>query len=104
MVHHKQWVYLEHWLGLKEIATLESKPGIPPSSWHLSRVLKQLRRQPAKMVIYATYQDSRPAHWLSRKAGIAAVALPATVGGTKKAINLFALFDDIMERLGGAVK
>ncbi|MEN8216763.1 MAG: zinc ABC transporter substrate-binding protein [Pseudomonadota bacterium] len=104
VVHHKSWVYLEHWLGLKEIATLEPKPGIPPSSWHLARVLKQLKRQPAKMVIYAAYQESRPAHWLSRKAGIPVVELPFTVGGTREAKDLFALFDETLKRLRGAVK
>jgi len=104
VVHHKSWVYLEHWLGLKEIATLEPKPGIPPSSWHLARVLKQLKRQPAKMVIYAAYQESRPAHWLSQKAGIPVVELPFTVGGTREATDLFALFDETLKRLRGAVK
>jgi len=104
VVHHKNWIYLEHWLGLKEIATLEPKPGIPPSSWHLARVLKQLKRQPAKMVIYTAYQDSRPARWLSQKAEIPAVVLPFTVGGTTEATNLFTLFDDTLKRLREAIK
>jgi zinc/manganese transport system substrate-binding protein len=104
VVHHKSWVYLEHWLGLKEIATLDPKPGIPPSSWHLAQVLKQLKRQPAKMVIYAAYQESRPAHWLSQKAGIPVVELPFTVGGARDATDLFALFDETLKRLLGAIK
>jgi zinc/manganese transport system substrate-binding protein len=104
VVHHKNWIYLEHWLGLKEIATLEPKPGIPPSSWHLAQLLKQLKRQPAKMVIYAAYQESRPARWLSQKAGIPAVVLPFTVGGTTEATNLFTLFDDTLKRLLRAIK
>src|SRR3546814_13627776 len=28
---HKGWVYMYHWLGMNEVATLEPKPGIPPS-------------------------------------------------------------------------
>jgi zinc/manganese transport system substrate-binding protein len=104
VVHHNNWVYLEHWLGLKEIATLEPKPGIPPSSWHLAQILKQLKSQPAKMVIYAAYQESRPAHWLSQKAGIPVVELPLTVGGTTEASDLFTLFDDTLKRLRSALK
>jgi len=34
VVHHRSWVYLEKWLGLKEVAALEPKPGIPPTSAH----------------------------------------------------------------------
>ena len=40
--------YLENWLGLKQVAALEPKPGVEPSSAHLSGVLGQLQRQPAK--------------------------------------------------------
>ncbi len=104
VVHHKSWIYLERWLGLKEIATLEPKPGIPPSSRHLAGVLNQLKHRPAKMVIYAAYQDSRPADWLSQKAGIPAVVLPFTVGGTTEARDLFTLFDDTLKRLRDAIK
>ncbi|EDN67981.1 conserved hypothetical protein [Beggiatoa sp. PS] len=104
VVHHNSWVYLEHWLGLKEIATLEPKPGIPPSSWHLAQILKQLKSQPAKMIIYAAYQESRPAHWLSQKAGLPVVELPFTVGGTTEASDLFTLFDETLKRLRGALK
>ena len=37
VVHHRSWVYLERWLGLEEIAALEPKPGVPPTSAHLAR-------------------------------------------------------------------
>src|SRR5262249_24704488 len=30
--YHKSWAYLEDWLGLREAATIEPKPGIPPGS------------------------------------------------------------------------
>ena len=40
VVHHNSWVYLQHWLGLEVVGTLEPKPGIPPSSTHLSRLLE----------------------------------------------------------------
>jgi zinc/manganese transport system substrate-binding protein len=37
--------------------------------------------------------------WLSRQAGIPAVKLPFTVGGTEGAKDLFGLFDDTLARL-----
>ncbi|MEZ5453102.1 MAG: zinc ABC transporter substrate-binding protein [Thiothrix sp.] len=104
VVHHKSWVYLQDWLGLKEIATLEPKPGVPPTTAHLTSVLQQLQTTPASMVIYSAYQNPRSAQWLSGKAGIPAVLLPSTVGGTPEASALFKLFDDIIQRLTGAVK
>ena len=99
VVQHKGFPYLEDWLGLKQVATLEPKPGVEPSSTHLTGVLAQLQRQPAKMVIRAAYNSDRPSQWLSERAKIPAVALPFSVGGTDKAKDLFSLFDDTIARL-----
>jgi len=96
---HKGWVYLYEWLGMQEVATLEPKPGIPPSAGHLERVLADLQRTPARMVVRAAYQDARPAQWLSERAGIPVVELPFSVGGTPGADDLFGLFDVTLERL-----
>lgn len=104
VVQHKGFPYLEDWLGLREVATLEPKPGVEPTSSHLSEVLAQLQRQPAKMVIRASYNSDRPSQWLSEKAKIPAVALPFTVGGSDRAKDLFSLFDDTVQRLLDAAK
>jgi zinc/manganese transport system substrate-binding protein len=96
---HKGFAYLYDWLGLKEVAVLEPKPGVEPSPSHLQEVLSTLKGTPARMVIYAAYQDPRPSEWLSTNAGIAAVKLPFTVGGADGAKDLFSLFDDTVARL-----
>ena len=99
VVQHKGFPYLEDWLGLKQVATLEPKPGVEPSSAHLAEVLAKLQKQPAKMVISAAYNSDRPSQWLSERAKIPAVALPFTVGGSARAEDLFSLFDDTIARL-----
>ncbi len=99
VVQHKAFPYLQEWLGLRELATLEPKPGVEPTSSHLAEVLAQLQRQPAKMVIRAAYNDDRASVWLSEQAKIPAVALPFSVGGDSRAKDLFGLFDDTMQRL-----
>jgi len=104
VVQHKGFPYLEDWLSLKEVAALEPKPGVEPTSDHLAQVLVQLQRQPAKMVIRAAYDSDRPSQWLSDKAKIPAVALPYTVGGTERAKDLFSLFDDTLQLLLEASK
>jgi zinc/manganese transport system substrate-binding protein len=101
---HKAFVYLYDWLGMKEVAVLEPKPGVEPSASHLQEVLAALKATPARMVLYAAYQDSRPSDWLSSNAGIPAVKLPFTVGGTDAAADLFGLFDDTLARLLAAVR
>ena len=99
VTHHKDWTYLFDWLGLREVATLEPKPGLPPSAGHLAELKQQLITQPAKMVIRAAYQDARASEWLQKQTGVPVVVLPYTVGGTEQAGDLFALFDDTLNRL-----
>ena len=96
---HKAFVYLYDWLGMKEVAVLEPKPGVEPTASHLQEVLATLKNTPARMVLYSAYQDPRPSEWLSKNAGIAAVKIPFTVGGTDTAKDLFGLFDDTVARL-----
>jgi zinc/manganese transport system substrate-binding protein len=96
---HKAFVYLYDWLGLKEVAVLEPKPGVEPSAAHLQSVLTTLKATPARMVLHAAYQDGRPSEWLGKNAGITKVTLPFTVGGSDGAKDLFGLFDDTVARL-----
>jgi zinc/manganese transport system substrate-binding protein len=104
VTHHKDMVYLIAWLGMREVGNLEPKPGLEPSSSHLAGLLDQLKQSPARLVLRTPYQSERASEWLAEKAGIKAVMLPNTIGGSDAATDLFALFDDILARLLGAVK
>jgi len=104
VTQHRGWTYLFDWLGMEDAGELEPKPGVPPSAGHLAELKAQLASRPARMVIYAAYQNPRAARWLARETGIPAVELPFTVGGTAAAKDLFTLFDDTLARLLGALK
>ena len=99
VVHHKFWTYLNHWLGLEQIATLEVKPGIAPTSRHLSEVLVLLQQTPARAVIRAPFQDRRASQWLHGRTQISMLELPYTVGGNDESSDLFALFNSTLNLL-----
>ena len=102
-VQHKTWIYLESWLGLKRVVALEPKPGVPASSGYLAQVLGVLQKTPVKMVIRSAYEDGRSSDFVSQRAGIPAVVLPYTVGGSPGARDLYSLYDDTLTRLLGAI-
>jgi zinc/manganese transport system substrate-binding protein len=104
IAHHKGFPYMNNWLGLKEVAELEPKPGMEPSAAYLGHVLNELQQHPAKMVIRAAYQNERPSEWIAERAHIPAVELPFTVGGTPQATDLFTMFDDTIQRLLAGLK
>jgi zinc/manganese transport system substrate-binding protein len=104
ITHHKSWVYLERWLGLQEVGNLEPIPGLPPTAGHLSQLVKRFSNNGADVIVRSPYQDDRASEWLEDRAGIPAVVLPLTVGGTEEATDLFSWFDDIIDRLLGATQ
>ena len=75
IVHHNSWMYLQEWIGLSQLATLEPKPGIPPSSTYLSQLLSKSQLNNAYGIVYASFQNDKAANWLSQKTGIPSVAL-----------------------------
>jgi zinc/manganese transport system substrate-binding protein len=99
ITHHNSWVYLEDWLGLAVVANLESVPGLPPTATHLSLLTKEFAGQGADLIVRSPYQDDRASLWLSDRTGIPAVVLPLTVGGSDEAVDLFGLFDSILQRM-----
>jgi len=99
LVQHRAFPYLQNWLGLKEIGSLEPKPGVEASSAYLADILAQQAVQPAKMVIRPAYQYDTPSLWIAERAKIPAVTLPFTIGGTPEAKDLFSLYEDTLRRL-----
>ena len=99
VVHHKNLSYLNAWLGLREVGSLEPKPGIPPTTAHLANLVARMQAEPAKVIVYMAYNNPQAAEFLSERTKIPAVMLPFTVGGSDGAKDLFGLFDDTLARL-----
>jgi len=104
VVYHKDMSYFINWTGMREVGSLEPKPGIPPTPTHLAELVEQMKRSPAKVVVYSPYNNPGAAQFLSERTGIPVAPLPFTVGGTPKAKDLFGLFDDTIERLRAVTK
>ncbi len=104
VVHHISWVYLWDWLGVQQIGALEPKPGVPPTSGHLSSLIAVTRNSDTLAIVRAAYQDRKPADWLSQRTDVPAVTLPYTVGGDAQSKDLFGLFDSTIAKLLRAAK
>lgn len=104
VVMHRDQAYLCHWLGLREVASIEPKPGVPPSAGYLSQLVSDLSASPPRLILLNAYNDRRAADWLSDRIHAPVVTLPFSVGGTPGARDLFGLFDDTMSRLLKAVQ
>lgn len=99
VVYHRNLSYLLNWLDMKEIADLEPAPGIPPTSGHLVRLLKVVKKQQPVFILQTEYQDKKSGQWLADKSGTPLIILPFTVGGNQQSGDLFKLFDVTLQLL-----
>ena len=98
---HTGFGYLWRWLGLRQVADLEPRPGMAPTPGHLQRLLEGLRAAPPMAIVASSYQDPRPGRWLSGQLGgpVPVLVLPATVPEDADADALIRWMDGLLAEL-----
>lgn len=99
VIMHRDQAYLCRWLGLTEVASIEPKPGVPPTAAYLGQLVAKLGASPPRMILINAYNDAKAANWLSQRVKSPVVTLPFSVGGDPAAKDLFALFDVTLDKL-----
>ena len=95
ITQHASFAYLWAWLGLKPIADLEPRPGVPPTASHLEKVLALSKTQQPAGIIIAQHHDPKPGRWLANNLGLEGklLILPATVSD-EQAGSIIRWFDN----------
>jgi zinc/manganese transport system substrate-binding protein len=101
--HHVNYSYLIAFLGMRLVGTLEPKPGVEPTSSRLNDLIQQQSSNPAKLIVRSSYHSSTASEWLAERANAPAVMLPATVGGTAGATDLFGMYEEAIRRMLSAI-
>jgi zinc/manganese transport system substrate-binding protein len=83
VVFHPQWIYFLTRFGLVQAATLEDRPGIPPTPSHLVHVIRQMRADGIKVILVEPWNDRKLADRVADEAGAKALVLAPMVGGVK---------------------
>lgn len=92
VTHHKEWTYLDDFLGTTSIATLEPKPGIPTSLGYLSKLQASLKGEQVLAIIRKPSDPSKASKWLAGRLNRPQLELPYSVD-KHTAKDLFELFD-----------
>ena len=79
VAYHASLVYLLDWLGLRELATLEPRPGIAPDPGQLAKVVGMMRASNVKVVALEAYYPQGSATQVARITGGKVVVLPGGV-------------------------
>ncbi len=99
IAYHSSFRYLFNWLGIEQVADLEPKPGIPPSSSHLAKLVNRSQEGDVMAILVTSYQDERGANWLGERTDLPVLILPMSVGGNSDSTDLFSLYDSVITML-----
>ena len=92
--HHKSFSYFIKWANLKEVGSIEPKPGLPPTIRDLNNLYTSVKDIEELLIIRSPYDPAKGATWLGEKASRPAIVMPYTIGGNAKVTDLFSLFDE----------
>ncbi|MBN2316940.1 MAG: zinc ABC transporter substrate-binding protein [Sedimentisphaerales bacterium] len=104
VVYHKNWSYFLQLFGLEEAATIESKPGIPPSPRSVTNLVKMMQDDKISIILAANYFDEHKVKTVADRTGAKAVIVPLFVGGAPGMDTYFQLFDYWVNGLVEAAK
>jgi zinc/manganese transport system substrate-binding protein len=104
VVYHPQWIYFLTRFGLIESGWVEERPGIPPSPGHLVRLVRTMKDERVKVLIYAPWNDQKLAEKIAEEAGAKPVLLAQMVGGVKGADTYIAAIDYNIRTLSQALR
>ena len=99
VTYHKSWVYFSEWAGLKEVGTVEPKPGIPPSPAHVVKTINLIREKKITLIIMEPFYPKGVTQEVAKETNAKLLILPAEVHGTPEAKTYFGLFDAIVKAL-----
>ncbi len=80
VTYHKSWIYFTEWAGFTEVAFVEPKPGLPPSSGHVAKVLGVISARKVPLILQEEWYSANTTELLASKGGAALVRVPGSPG------------------------
>jgi ABC-type Zn uptake system ZnuABC Zn-binding protein ZnuA len=103
---HNMWPYFARRFGLRVVAHMEPKPGVPPTTQHLGTVAQQMRAEQVRLVLANPYYDPGHAQFLASNAGAKIANVAHQVGSRPGTDDYLSMVDynvrQLVAALGGS--
>lgn len=99
-VYHREFAYFASRFGLNEVASIEEKPGVPPSAAHIQAVTGKLKEANVRVVLRTAWNDARTTSSVAERIGAKAIAVLISVGsgaGTET-------YEDLIRTIGRLIR
>lgn len=105
ITQHASFGYVWAWLGMRPIADLEPRPGVPPTASHLEKVIAMSKAEQPTGIVIAQHHDPKPGRWLAKSMDMERklLILPATVSD-EQPDSIIRWFDQLVAQLSSLAK
>jgi ABC-type Zn uptake system ZnuABC Zn-binding protein ZnuA len=104
VTYHDTWIYFLDRFGLVSAGTVEDRPGIPPAPGHVAELVRRMRSEQVRVLVYEPWADRKLVERIARESGARAVGLATAVGATKEATSYLELFEFNVRALAQALR
>jgi ABC-type Zn uptake system ZnuABC Zn-binding protein ZnuA len=104
VAYHNSWAYFARRFRLDFIGFIEQKPGVPPSPFHLTALIGNMRARNVRLVVRQPHDPEKNVLFVAQKSGAQLVVLAGTVGALPGATDYISLFETNVEALLRAKK
>ncbi len=91
--YHNTWAYFARRFRLDFVGFIEPRPGVPPSPFQLSSIIKTIQARKVPIIVRAAHEPERHAAFVAKRTNIAIAVLAASVGALPQATDYLSLFD-----------
>lgn len=104
VTYHRDFSYFAERFGLEVVATIEPKPGIPPSPAHVAEVIQTVKRTQARVILLQPFQNPKAAETVARATGIGILKFPQQPGAAQDTAGYIPLMDYLVRTLAAALE
>lgn len=101
---HMMWIYFSNRFSLENVGHLEPKPGLPPSTAHIQRLIEDMQANGARLILAAPYYDPRHAAVVAEATGAVVVPVTHQVGGRDGADDYLSAVDHNVRAVVDAIE
>ncbi|HMQ10046.1 MAG TPA: metal ABC transporter substrate-binding protein [Oligoflexia bacterium] len=96
ITYHTTLNYFLQRFGLEHAASIEPKPGIPPTAKHIQDLIAQIKQKKISCILMESIFDQTPANTIAQKTKMRVVNVAPEVGGLKKQSSYFSWMNDVV--------
>lgn len=101
--YHPDFDYFALAYDMPIVATVESRPGVPPTARDLTHVIATMREHDVHVILTPKWSNNRDVAFVAEKSGARVLEVPIMVGGATGADSWIAMMDVLHERLAEAL-